>query len=215
MLSYNEVKKFYDSFANKQDKQFYEKAAINILIKHGEFDQAKNIVEFGCGTGKLASRLLKKILPDNCNYSGIDISHTMVNLCKKNIEPYSIRAKCHINKGKPIIDLPEHYADRFIATYVLDLLTGKDIETLLNEAYRILLPGGYLCLASLTHGVSLISCIVEIIWNSLYRLKPSIVGGCRPIELTEYLQKDKWAIIHESVTEAYGVPSEVVIAKKL
>jgi hypothetical protein len=67
----------------------------------------------------------------------------------------------------------------------------------------------------LTYGVSLISHIVEIIWNSLYKIKPSIVGGCRPIKLTDYLQNDKWHIIHDTVIVSYGVPSEVVIAKRI
>ena len=215
MLTYNEVQRFYDSFGRKQDKQFYEESAINDLIKRGNFGEAKNIVEFGCGTGKLASRLLKNILSNNCHYLGVDISQTMVTLCQKNIKQYSDRSKCYKNEGEPRIDIPDQSADRFISTYVLDLLAEKDKITLLNEAYRILLPGGYLCLASLTHGVSLISHIVEIIWNSLYKLKPSIVGGCHPINLTEYMQSDKWNIIHNSVIVSYGVPSEVIIAERL
>lgn len=215
MLTYTEVQRFYDSFGRKQDKQFYEESSINDLIEQGEFSEAKNIVEFGCGTGKLASRLLNNILSTNCHYLGVDISQTMVDLCQNNIEKYSDRTKCCKNEGEPKIDIPDQSADRFISTYVLDLLTAEDIMTLLNEAYRILLPGGYLCLASLTHGVSTISNIVEIIWNSLYKLKPSIVGGCHPIKLPEYLQSDKWNIIHDSVIVSYGVPSEVVIAERL
>ncbi len=214
MLTYYEAKQFYDSFGRKQDKQFYEESAINDLIENSKFYKAKNIVEFGCGTGKLASRLLKSTLPDSCHYTGVDISQTMIALCQKNIEQYSERAKCYRNNGEPKIDVPNQSADRFVSTYVLDLLTEKDSLTLLNEAYRILLPGGYLCLASLTHGISPISRIVEILWNGLYKLKPSIVGGCRPIHLKGYLQTDKWHIIHDSFIVSCGIPSEVLIAKK-
>ncbi|WP_038250506.1 class I SAM-dependent methyltransferase [Ghiorsea bivora] len=215
MLTYNEAQRFYDSFGKKQSKQFYEESAMNNLIELGKFDEAKNIIEFGCGTGKLASRLLKNILSRKCYYLGVDISQTMVALCQKNIEQYSDRAKCYKNEGKPIINITDQSADRFISTYVLDLLTEEDIIVLLNEAYRILLPGGYLCLASLTHGTSFVSHIVEFIWSSLYKLKPSIVGGCRPIKISEYLQNDKWHILHDSTIVSYGVPSEVVIARRL
>lgn len=51
MLTYGEARKFYDAFAEKQDKQFYEESATNLLLEQGRFDKANSIVEFGCGTG--------------------------------------------------------------------------------------------------------------------------------------------------------------------
>ncbi len=215
MLTHNEAESFYNAFGIKQDRQFYETKAINTLIEQGEFNTAKNIVEFGCGTGKLAARLLNTILPDDSHYTAVDISQTMVTLCKENIKPFSKRAQCYKNGGKPCLNIQEESADRFLCIYVLDLLTEKDITQLLNEAHRILLPGGYLCLASLTHGISFTSRIVEYCWRALFKLKPSIVGGCRPINLSGYLRNNKWQIIHDSTVISYAVPSEVVIAKKL
>lgn len=215
MLTYNEAENFYNSFGEKQDKQFYEESAIINLIKKGKFKEAKNIVEFGCGTGRLISRILKSISSEDCHYVGVDISQTMVNLCRKNIEQFSQRATCYKSEGKIKIDVPEKSADRFLSTYVMDLLTEKDIISLLNEAYRVLMPDGYLCLASITHGVTLPSRIMEFCWNCLYKFRPSIVGGCRPINLTKYLQHEKWYILHDDTVVSYGIASEVVIAKRL
>ncbi|HEC28585.1 MAG TPA: class I SAM-dependent methyltransferase [Gammaproteobacteria bacterium] len=215
MFTHNEAENFYDSFGIKQNKQFYEESAINILLEHGKFSTAKNIVEFGCGTGKLATRILKYISSDDCHYTGVDISQTMIFLCQKNIEQFSGRAKCYKNDGVPEIDVQKQSADRFLCTYVLDLLTEKDAIVLLNEAHRILMPGGYLCLASLTHGTSFSSRLVIYLWSCLFKLKPSIVGGCRPVKLTKYLHNNKWQIIHNSIIISYGVPSEIVIAKRI
>lgn len=215
MLTYKQAQQFYDSFGIKQDKQLYEESAIKDLIEHSHFSEAKNIVEFGCGTGKLAARLLNDNLPDDCQYLGLDISQTMVDLCMHNLKPYSESAKCLKIEGKPILNIADHTVDRFISTYVLDLLSDKDTRTLLNEAHRILLPDGYLCLTSLTYGVSFFSRFIITVWNSLFHLKPSIVGGCRPIELTKYLTNDKWDIIHKEIIVSYGVPSEVIIAKRI
>jgi len=212
MLTYKEAQKFYDAFGKKQDRQFYEESAINDLIAHGNFSDAKNIVEFGCGTGKLASRLLKDVLPADCHYTGVDISQTMVNLCRENLRHYPDRAKCLQSKGKPILNIAAKSADHFISTYVLDLLSGEDITILLNEACRVLMPGGYLCLAGLTHGVSAVSRLVEQVWSCIYKIKPSLVGGCRPLEFAKYLETDKWHIIHDVVIESYAVPSQVLIA---
>ncbi|GMR19774.1 MAG: class I SAM-dependent methyltransferase [Gammaproteobacteria bacterium] len=215
MLTYDEAKRFYDSFGEKQDRQFYEEVVINDLIEHSELDKAKYIVEFGCGTGKLASRLLNSVLPPGSKYVCIDVSETMVALCQKNIERFSDRARCYKNEGSPIITVPDQSADRFISTYVLDLLNESDVNTLLNEAYRILKPSGILCLASLTHGTILSSRIVEFIWNSLYRINPRIVGGCRPINLVAHVQGKNWDIVHNTTLVSYGVPSEVLVARRL
>ena len=42
------------------------------------------------------------------------------------------------------VDLPDRSFDRFISTYVLDLLSEENIDSLLSEAYRILRTGGLL-----------------------------------------------------------------------
>ncbi len=214
MLTYKEAQTFYDSFGRKQERQFYEESAINDLIAHGRFRDAENIVEFGCGTGKLALRLFLDVLPAHCQYVGVDISRTMIDLCQDSLRPYAGRAKCMKNEGHPILNLAVHSADRFISTYVLDLLSAKDIDVLLSEAHRILVPGGLLCLACLTHGVTLLSRMVERGWRGLYKLSPSLVGGCRPVDMAEHLRTDRWHIVHDALIESYAVPSEVLIAKK-
>ena len=214
MLTYRQAKKFYDSFGAKQDKQFYEKAAVRQLIQYAKFDEAGFIVEFGCGTASLASRLLNTVLSDDCRYIGIDISETMIALCNENLKHYQDRASCVSSKGKPEINLPDKAADRFVSNYVLDLLSDSDASALINEAYRVLVTGGYLCLASLTNGNTFGSRMIARAWKALYRLRPTLVGGCRPVKLTTYLDSGQWRVIHNSVVVSYAVPSEVLIAQK-
>jgi ubiquinone/menaquinone biosynthesis C-methylase UbiE len=94
----------------------------------------------------------------------------------------------------------------------LDLLSDTDIRQVFAEAHRILRPGGKLCLVSLTRGVSVTSRFVIALWSAAFRIKPSLVGGCRPIELVEYLDQDIWSIDHREVVTPYGVSSEVLVA---
>ncbi len=214
-LTSSKIRDFYDAFGKKQDKQFYEDAAIDHLIEHGEFEKAGYVVEFGCGTGKLASRLLTEILPDDCRYLCLDISQTMISLCRDNTKAFYGRATCVKTEGEPELQLPDQIADRFVSTYVLDLMSEKDAESLIDAAYRLLQPGGKLCLASLTHGVDLVSRTVELLWNAAYRVSPKMTGGCRPVELAKYIRSGKWAVAHNATMVEYGVPSEVLIAKRL
>jgi len=212
-LSTAQAKRFYDRFGSRQDWQgFYENPAINELIAHAAFDSAHSVFEFGCGTGALAARLLQHHLPTEARYVGFDISTTMILLAQEHLKPWSERARVHKSDGSPSIPEPDHSFDRFVSTYVLDLLAPDFIERLLSEAHRVLVPGGKLCLVSMTFGASPISLAVCWGWQRLWRLSPGVVGGCHPIELLEYLPSGAWKPNHQTKVTSWGVTSEVLVA---
>ena len=59
------------------------------------------------------------------------------------------------SNGTVHFPLSDHSTDRLISSYVLDLLSDGDIRALFAEAHRVLMPGGRLCLASLTNWITL------------------------------------------------------------
>jgi ubiquinone/menaquinone biosynthesis C-methylase UbiE len=208
-----EAKRFYDRLGSGQDWQcFYENPAIGELIAHCAFDSAHSIFEFGCGTGAFAARLLQRHLPVDARYVGLDISSTMISLSLKRLRPWLGRARAYQTDGSPRIPEPDGSFDRFVSTYVLDLLPPEFIERLLSEARRLLAPGGSLCLLSLTRGTSRFSGAVCWGWQKLWRLSPSIVGGCHPIELLEYLPSEHWSPLYRVTLTSWGISSEVLVA---
>lgn len=211
-LSPAESKRFYDRFGSRQDWQgFYENPAINELIAHAAFDSAHPIFEFGCGTGALAGRLLQHHLPADARYVGFDISTTMVSLAQERLKPWSERARIHQSDGSLRIAEPDHCFDRFVSTYVLDLLAPDFIDQLLSDARRLLVFGGKLCLVSMTFGASPFSHAVCWGWQQLWRLRPGIVGGCHPIELSEYLRPDFWKVDQQTKVTSWGITSEILV----
>jgi ubiquinone/menaquinone biosynthesis C-methylase UbiE len=63
VLKPSEAKAFYDRFGKKQDDQsFYEDLATDDLIAHARLGEAEKVLEFGCGTGRFAYRILEPIL---------------------------------------------------------------------------------------------------------------------------------------------------------
>ena len=212
-LSPAEAKRFYDRLGSRQDWQgFYENPAINALIEHAGFDSAHSVIEFGCGTGTLAARLLREHLPAKATYLGADISSTMVSLAQERLKPWSERARIHQSDGSPRIAEPDHSFDRFVSTYVFDLLAPDFIDHLLSEARRLLVSEGKLCLVSMTFGRSPLSRAVCWGWKRLWRLSPSIVGGCHPVELSEYLRTDWWRPDYQTKVTSWGITSEVLVA---
>ena len=57
MLSRQEARAVYDRIGAWQDTQaFYEGPALDALIAHGSFEDARAVFEVGCGTGRRCDR---------------------------------------------------------------------------------------------------------------------------------------------------------------
>jgi ubiquinone/menaquinone biosynthesis C-methylase UbiE len=213
VLTRSQARNFYDRFGKKQDTQaFYEDAALDDLIAHAAFEQTEKVFELGCGTGRFAARLLAKHLSPSASYFGIDMSQTMITIAEQRILDYKERAKVTQSDGSMHFPLTDHSVDRIVSTYVLDLLSEEDIRRAISEARRVLMPDGKLCLVSLTQGVMFASRIFIALWSALFRLRPSLVGGCRPILLDSFVDQHSWSVDYRNVVTQFGVPSEILIA---
>ncbi len=214
-LSHQEARRTYDRIGSLQDSQgFYEDRATALILHHGNFTCAKSIFEFGCGTGRFAQRLFEDYLPDTARYRGTDLSQKMIRLAKTRLATHSSRAKVILSDGEPPVDEPAEYYDRFVSNYVFDLLSHQDIRAVLHEAHRMLRPDGLLCLSGLSSGLDRTSRIVAGVVSWTQTHCPSLVGGCRPVDLLPFLQASEWQTLHHSKVAAFGVPSEIVVAKR-
>jgi len=215
-LSHEEARRFYDRFGARQDAQaFYERPALDRLIAELRLREARAVVEFGCGTGRLAAELLADQLSPECSYLGLDVSATMVELARTRALAFGARVEIRQTEGAPRIEAPDGCFDRFLSTYVLDLLPEREIRVLLEEAQRVLMPGGLLGIASLTHGERGLPRAMSRLWQRIHQLRPALVGGCRPIELGPYLSGGGWRVRQRSVVTPYAIASEVVVAERV
>jgi ubiquinone/menaquinone biosynthesis C-methylase UbiE len=211
-----EAKSYYDHFGAKQDSQsFYEAPAHQALVANSHFEQAASVFEFGCGTGAFALELLTKYLPSTAQYLGIDISTTMIQLAASLLKPFSQRATVTLISEGNDLHLSNNSIDRFVSSYVLDLLPQESVAKVLDGAHLALRPNGLLCLASLTKGITPISRFTMGVWQRIFTMNPSWVGGCRPTELMDHLRTDRWQVHFKTVIVAWGIPSEVVVASPI
>ncbi len=214
MLTRQQARDFYDRFGRRQDRQaFYERRAVDRLVELGDFGSAEAVVEFGCGTGAFAQRLMESELPGNATYAGFDLSATMADLTRKRLIPFGARVSVTRTDGRPRIPVSPDSCDRFVSNYVLDLLPNQDITRTLEQAWKALRHDGLLCLTSLTFGTNTLSRLTIAAWLALHSLRPSLVGGCRPIALTEYLGPASWKVLHSTTIVAFGIPSQILVAR--
>ncbi|MGA7269785.1 MAG: class I SAM-dependent methyltransferase [Acidimicrobiia bacterium] len=212
-LAPEEAARVYDRIGRLQDWQrFYEGPPTRDLEAHADFGSATAVVELGCGTGAYAQRLLGGVLPDDAVYRGVDVSSHMIELASKRVERFGNRAGVDRISGMPPLPGRDHSFDRFLAVYVFDLLSGDLSMAFLEEARRLLTDDGRLCLVGLTQGQSISSRIVCSLWNATWRRSPSLVGGCRPIDLTALLG-GRWRMDHVGTVTAWAITSQVVVAR--
>jgi ubiquinone/menaquinone biosynthesis C-methylase UbiE len=203
----------YDRIGRFQDTQNpFERPALDRLIATARLETATSVFELGPGTGSLAQRLLSDHLGPTCTYLGVDVSTRMVKLARQRLATFADRARVVHGDGTLPLPAPDRSADRFIAAYVFDLLQPDYAAKVLDEAHRLLVPGGLACLASLTNGQSTVSRLISRGWQGISRVAPRLVGGCRPIDLRRLFDSDSWSVDEDVVIESWGVPCQVLVA---
>lgn len=208
-----DARRFYDRFGKKQDWQsFYEDRAVSALLERGGFEHARAVVELGCGTGRIAARILDR-LPGDATYLGVDVSGTMVALARERLARFGPRARVLQTEGGMRLPVADSACDRFVTTYVLDLLPDEQIRAAFSEARRVLEPAGRFCVVSLTCGEGRATRLVSSAWTAIQRRWPRMVGGCRPISLLAFVDEG-WLPMHREVVSAFGIASEVLVAAK-
>ncbi|MCB0873036.1 MAG: class I SAM-dependent methyltransferase [Thermoleophilia bacterium] len=214
-LSPERAARVYDRIGKFQDWQgFYEGPAIRDLVAHADFASARRVVELGCGTGAMAAELLTRRLPPDATYLGLDVSSRMVGLASSRVSAFGARASVRRISGRPPLPVDDSAADRFVAVYVFDLLADELADAIIEEARRILTPGGRLCLVSLAPGATAGSRLLCAAWNRVWAHAPALVGGCRPVDLRPRLARG-WRIEHERSITAWGVTSQVIVAARV
>ena len=213
LCSHKEIEGFYDRLGGWLDTQrFFKAPALNRLLHYSDFQHARYVFELGCGTGRLAEKIL--LSNPELVYHGTDLSSTMVKLAQSRLKLFGGRATVVLADSTVGIELPNGAIDRFVSTYVFDLMSTIEIQSLLADAYRILGEEGKLCLVSLTNSKQLFGRILTSMWSRVHQINPILMGGCRPLELMELVGQTKWRMLHVSQASRFGLTSEVLVAEK-
>lgn len=214
-LSHEEARRVYTRIGALQDTQaYYEDRATNVLVSHFDLSGAHAVYEFGCGTGRFAARLLATELPASATYRAIDLSPAMVDLARERLSRFGPRATVELSDGGPPTGEAGGSYDRFVSNFVLDLLSVDDIRAVIAEAHRMLATGGLVGLCSLTPGFSPATRFVATLLSGIHRLRPQLIGGCRALELLDFLPQSQWRIRHVARVAALGVPLQAVVAER-
>lgn len=174
-----------------------------------QIQDGMSILEVAIGTG-LTFREILRANPNGQNV-GVDLTPAMLDKAKIRIKKLGIN-NYQVAVGDAYdLKFANAQFDLVMNNYMFDLLPEKDFGTVLSEFKRVLKPGGRLILVNMTKG----KYFYERFWETVYKINPRWLGGCRGVLLSEPLQEAGFTDITREAISQIGFPSEVISARIL
>lgn len=210
-LDQSEVAKVYDRISFFYDVwgKLTESHARNRAIQLAEIRNGQNVLEVAAGTGLAFCEIVRRN-PDGGNI-GIDLSGGMLGQAEKRLKMNGL-TNFVLQTGTAFdLKLQDETIDVLVNNYMFDLIPFGDMERILVEFRRVLKKAGRLVLVNMTEGERFGSRI----YDRLYSLSPSIMGGCRGVQLKDRLLQNGFTVALREYYQQLLFPSEVVLAFKL
>lgn len=184
-----------------------ETNARNRALELANVSDGSAILEVAVGTGLTFSKLVKQNL--NGTNIGVDISTGMLEKAKARLKKVE-NTNYTLETGSAFkLNVESHSIDTLINNYMFDLIAFKDMPDILKEFKRVLKDDGRLILVNMTQGEAALSRVYDLI----YRLSPTLMGGCRGVKLTDELIASGFKVETREYIQQMLFPSEVILAR--
>lgn len=172
--------------------------------------QGETILEIGCGTGQTLVSLARSIGEGGWVY-GIDLSSGMIARAQSRLarQDLSKRVSLLIGDGR-ILPFSLNRFDAIWTSFTLDLLSPHEINQVLGECRRVLIPGGTLGVIALARRAK--SNATSAFYDWLHEKFPQWID-CHPIFLQQLLLQAGFCLENVESMSLWGLPVEIVLAK--
>jgi ubiquinone/menaquinone biosynthesis C-methylase UbiE len=168
-------------------------------IRNGE-----TVLEVAVGTGIMFVEILK-LNPDGVT-EGVDITQEMLAEAQRKAEAMGATGYRLTLGDAYELEYPDCRFDVLVNNFMFDLLPEPDFAMVLGEFWRVLRPGGRLVLANMTRPRRW----YQGLWELLYGLSPSLMGGCRGVELLPHVEAAGFQETQRHFVSQLTFPCEVV-----
>ena len=207
-LNKKEIVKTYSGKASVYDiwGQLTETNARIRSLALANIADGETILEVAVGTGLTFLEILKAN-PHGTNH-GVDLTPAM--LAKAKAKAAKTGATNYtLSEGDAYkLNFPDQQFDLLVNNYMFDLLPEEDFGKVLREFKRVLKPDGRMVLVNMTQSHK----YPQKIWDLVYRIQPSWMGGCRGVLLSEPMREAGFKNIRRETMSQFSFPSEILTA---
>jgi ubiquinone/menaquinone biosynthesis C-methylase UbiE len=197
---YARVAAVYDLWAAATESRARRRTIELAAIRDGE-----RVLEVAVGTGAAFVEVLRRN-PHGENV-GVDVTPEMLARARDKAAKSGVPHTLTVGDAY-VLDFPDAHFDLVLNAYMFDLLPEESFAGVLREMRRVLRPDGRLVLTNMARGRKL----RHRLYESIYRLRPSLMDGCRGVTLRPHLEAAGFRVIREDYVSQLGFPSEIVVA---
>ena len=200
---YDRIAPIYDVWGKLTESHARERA-----LELAEIHDGQHILEVAVGTGLAFYEIVKRN-PNGSNM-GVDLSAGMLSKAKRRLGKLT-GANYSLAQGSAFdLHVEDGSIDLLMNSYMFDLIAFDDMNTVIGEFRRVLKKDGRLVLVNMTAGEG----IGGRLYETIYRISPESMGGCRGVRMTEKLQQSGFRVEARETVRQLLFPSEVILARK-
>ena len=198
---YSQTASLYDLWGMMTETKARKRALTLASIQNGE-----SVLEVAIGTGLTFQEILRAN-PKGHNV-GVDLTPAMLEKARLKAAKWGANDYQILVGDAYDLRLPDSQFDLVMNNYMFDLLPEKDFVLVLKEFKRVLKPNGRIVLVNMTKGEH----FYQHFWESIYRLNPRWLGGCRGVLLSPAMRTVGFTNIRRETASQLGFPSEIISA---
>lgn len=205
--SYNRLSRWYDALSGGSERKYRQWGLEKLSARPGE-----RILEIGSGTGHCLVALAKAVGPTGA-VIGVDISDGMLAIARKRLEQAGLAEYADLRLGDAarLEFLAPGSLDGIFMSFTLELFDTPEIPCVLQECRRVLRPGGRLAVVSMTRSDPPGMAVRLYEW--FHEHLPEY-ADCRPIFARQSIEEERFAVEDASLSSMWGLPVEVILARK-
>lgn len=164
-------------------------------------------VDLGCGAGGGVVAMADRV-GENGTVIGLDFAPGMCRETAESIRTAGRGSRASVTCADVTrMPLRSNSVDAALSSFVFDLLSAADLQAALEEASRILRPGGRLATVTIAES----DAIATRSYEGLHRLFPRRID-CRPIPVRTILEHAGFRIERSADRSLYGLPVTIAVA---
>jgi len=201
--NYDRLSRWYDWFASSE-KHFTEIGLRMLKIQPGE-----KVLEIGFGAGQGLVALAHSAGETGKVY-GIDLSEGMFQIAQAKIARAGLSRRVELRLGDAArLPFEDDFFDAIFISFTLELFDTPEIPLVLGECKRVLREDGRLGVVALEKK----DCRAVKIYEWFHARMPALVD-CRPIHARKTIEAAGFELAEASEEAMWGLPVEIVIARK-